>query len=77
MENNTCEGSVADQSIQRSSVFDSSLYFGNTWMFLPHESFNSAPGVSHFVWDQKHAVDLLLDSSTTTNLIHNSRSGKK
>lgn len=45
-------------------------------MFLPHESFNSAPGVSSFVWDQKHAVDPLLDTSTTANFIHNSGRGK-
>lgn len=31
----------------------------------------------YFFWDQKHAVDLLLDSSTTANLIRNSRSGEK
>lgn len=46
-------------------------------MVLPHESFNSAPGVSSFVRDQKHAVDSVFNVFTTANLICNSRSGKK
>lgn len=77
MESNTCEALVADLVIQRSLVSDSSFYFGNGLMFLPHKSFNSASGVSSFVWDQKHAVDPLPDSSTRANLMLKGKIRKK